>query len=405
MSTWERKVNSLESRLIMKKILYFSNIMWDDLKQRPQHLAEELSKWYQVIYIEPTISLLTSLVKKNNYYKKRYMKINNNLEVIRTSGLLKIPNSFGFINYNKTIDLLTLRQIADAVNIIWYCSPIHYNEKIVSNKIVVFDKMDEDSLLTSNKRLKNLISYNEEKLKERADIVFITAEKFRDEFKNKRFVFKVENAVDKYFVWNRGRVDSFNLNVISTLQKFKRENCLIFGYIGTISSWFDFDVIRIILESDNKNVVVLVGKWESAINIQHERFLYFKPIPKDSLASVVDLFDYCLYPFKIDELIETINPVKVYEYISLGKVVISPNCKEMERFNKNVLFYKNERDLKKIIADIKRGKIEVEKYNEEEFFKGNNWEQRAKQIKDVIEIYFRQIQGEKNECMYNNTNL
>ena len=38
------------------KILYFAPISYGDIKQRPQHIAEELAKEHEVWYVDSTIT-------------------------------------------------------------------------------------------------------------------------------------------------------------------------------------------------------------------------------------------------------------------------------------------------------------------------------------------------------------
>ncbi len=44
------------------RILYFAPLYYDDMKQRPQQIAECLSARHEVFYVEPTISLIRWLL-------------------------------------------------------------------------------------------------------------------------------------------------------------------------------------------------------------------------------------------------------------------------------------------------------------------------------------------------------
>ena len=61
------------------KIAYFAPIYFDYLKQRPQHFAELLSKKHEIIYIEPTISLMKYLLKGGTSFHKIDYQVNPNL--------------------------------------------------------------------------------------------------------------------------------------------------------------------------------------------------------------------------------------------------------------------------------------------------------------------------------------
>ena len=43
-------------------------------------------------------------------------------------------------------------------------------------------------------------------------------------------------------------------------------------------------------------------------------------------------FDACLIPFKVNSITEATDPVKMYEYLSAGKPVVSVALSELEPF-------------------------------------------------------------------------
>ena len=93
-------------------------------------------------------------------------------------------------------------------------------------------------------------------------------------------------------------------------------------------------------------------------------------ISHDKVKDVIDISDVCIIPFKLNDLIINTNPVKVYEYFSRGKVVVSSEIPELFEFKDLLYLYKdnfvecvdmalNEKDFKE--KQLKR--IEVAKYN------------------------------------------
>jgi len=91
-------------------------------------------------------------------------------------------------------------------------------------------------------------------------------------------------------------------------------------------------------------------------------------------------------PFKITPLIESVNPVKLYEYIWANKPIIAPKYSESEKFSRYVYLYEGYRDLKKIIDEIKCNNYNP-KYTLEEgesFIKINDWDSRATDIMKII---------------------
>lgn len=50
--------------------------------------------------------------------------------------------------------------------------------------------------------------------------------------------------------------------------------------------------------------------------------------------------DCLIMPFILNDIISDVDPVKLYEYISMGKNIISVKYREVKRFEKFVYFYR-----------------------------------------------------------------
>lgn len=70
------------------KIVYLAPIPYDGLRQRPQFLAEGLAREHEVIYVEPTVSMLKSLLKGGLNYRGFSQKVNAGLTICRLNGTL-----------------------------------------------------------------------------------------------------------------------------------------------------------------------------------------------------------------------------------------------------------------------------------------------------------------------------
>ena len=93
------------------KIVYFSAIAYDDLKQRPQYIAEKLAEKYEVIYVEPTIRWVSYIFGRTKEYKGKVKKISANLTVVRCNGLFVFPFRW------KPYDFIGIGNIAEKVQL------------------------------------------------------------------------------------------------------------------------------------------------------------------------------------------------------------------------------------------------------------------------------------------------
>jgi glycosyltransferase involved in cell wall biosynthesis len=93
-----------------------------------------------------------------------------------------------------------------------------------------------------------------------------------------------------------------------------------------------------------------------------------------------------MMPFKLNNLIESVDPVKFYEYINFNKDIISIYYKEIDRYSKYVYFYLDFETFKNAMSEMINNPSN--KYSDEdrkEFLKVNTWERRAQQIKNIID--------------------
>jgi len=363
---------------------YFSPIIWDDLKQRPQHLAEELSRYYKIYYIEPSVSLIQSLFKRSKLYKARRSQLNPNLHVLRPSGKYRLPRSLevlGLEKVNYKSEVKQLQQVIDKCTLIWLGSPLFYNiVKLQKDKYIVYDKMDEHTLLTNNRLLRRLVIKYERELISRADIVFTSSEKLLNDINNyKNEAYLINNGIDRIFLKSAERL--IDRDIIKEIDSLRKVGCRIFGYVGTIDHWFDYQAVTIILRSNEMNQVFLVGK-NNLRQINEKRIHYCGPVEKKYIPSIIESFDCCLYTFKPSILTATVNPVKIYEYLALNKPVIAIRCSEMDKFEKYISTYATYDELGQLLKNNnlcdKNPFADIEE--NEQFIVDNSWEQRANSI-------------------------
>ena len=91
-----------------------------------------------------------------------------------------------------------------------------------------------------------------------------------------------------------------------------------------------------------------------------------------------------MIPFVLNDITASTSPVKLFEYMALGKPIITTDMIECRKY-KSVLIGKNQEDFIKKI-DIAYGKRNDKKYIEllKKEAKENDWSNKAKVIIDYI---------------------
>jgi len=104
----------------------------------------------------------------------------------------------------------------------------------------------------------------------------------------------------------------------------------VFGYVGTVANWFDWDWVCALAEARPKDEIRLIGPvFEPSIRKLPQN-ISLLPACNHAVALRAMLeFDVGLIPFKRKELTASVDPIKYYEYRALSLPVLSTDFGEM----------------------------------------------------------------------------
>lgn len=109
----------------------------------------------------------------------------------------------------------------------------------------------------------------------------------------------------------------------------------IIGYYGAIAEWFDLDLLATLAEAFPECTVLMIGAdtvGAAAQLASYGNVVFTGEVAYSELPKYLHAFDVCLLPFKVIPLTLATNPVKVYEYLSAGKPVVSVDLPEIKQF-------------------------------------------------------------------------
>ncbi len=355
------------------------NVPWEWIKQRPHFIAEGLSEHYKVQIMSEMTYRRKQIKNETNHNVKRFFKL--------PFGRFSIINKI-----NKILYIIQLRLYIKRNEIIWITSPDIFNfisEKDLINKKVIYDCMDnyiEFPAVAINQSKKENIILNEGNICKRSDVIFFSSEYLqkvlceRYGIKNKSYV--VNNALVSIQNKKETNVELPN----SIIDKYINNSNYKIIYIGTISRWFDFDLIKDVLDRYDKCEIFLFGPTEVELPAI-ERLTYMGTIEHNLIFKIMDEADILIMPFIINELIKSVNPVKLYEYIYTGKPIIAPLYGESLKFEPYVYLYSTNNECVDLIDEIIKGDKHTKKSKEEciLYCKSNTWKNRIENICSIID--------------------
>ena len=274
---------------------------------------------------------------------------------------------------NKQEKLLPLLR-GEKVNILVTYFLQYLYADFYQNKVVwldVLDRLDFMSLYNSySKKLWN-------KLIKNANIVTYSADNLKEYLTKRRDAFLLENGVN---------IEDFQ-NVSKTIPKDLKEiikrGKKIIGYYGAIENWFDFELLKKIDNDDYS--IVIIGKVNQDLQIKKYKNVFFLG-QKDynELVNYAKYFDIAMIPFIINEITNSVSPVKFFEYMALSKPVISTNIKEMQKYKCNIVKIVNNNNINESIEQL----LELDKDTIERESKiiayENTWEKRIEKVISYI---------------------
>ena len=360
-----------------KKVLYFSLVTWKWIKQRPHFVALDLVRnGYNVDYRYQT--LYDKYMPKQNQ-----MHVNNKVDKIKKFRIksFKIKPA---ISKSKT-----------RFNSIWSVirtSCWNYDKIILThpNQIdfffirllklkgtqIYYECMDNYEGWESNVEG---FRYKQFLLIKNSKKIIVTS----DKLKNK--IIELYNFEDRIVVVRNGYDQSLFDKKIDSKLKLQHPNLT---YIGTVDDWFDFETINDFAKNNSDYFINIIGPINENIRnvikkIKCKNIKFYGPIEHDLVPTYIKNSDVLIMPFIVNDIIEYVDPVKIYEYLYMKKPVITTYWDELNQFKDMAYFYKNSKDFdKKVKFAINKSVKETKKYKQ--LIKEANWDERLKKYIEAI---------------------
>jgi glycosyltransferase involved in cell wall biosynthesis len=342
-------------------------VPWYWIKQRPHFIAEGLVDEYEVTVVD----------------RKEYTKDVSNPTNMKLYHRFRLP----FERYraievlNNILYRLQFFFLKRDKDIVWITNPTQY--KLIGqcpHKRLVYDCMDDMPALAKTERARKETEVYEKKLLNDADVVFASSNHLKSHLFEKyghRNITVVNNAItDRIIEYKKDSQGSFSIKLPPDKKNLT--------YIGTLSSWFDYDLVINVLDKHPELQLNLFGPCEIQVP-SHPQIKYYGSIEHKFILELMEQSDILVMPFVVNDLIRSVNPVKLYEYIYSGKPCIAPRYGETEQFSNFVNLYNNPEEFEKIIVDIVNGVNKQKPIEQcEAFALQNTWSARVKQMKQIL---------------------
>lgn len=347
---------------------------------RPQHLAVQLAqKGHRVYWISPTPGPVRADAPPYSIVPIR----TNLLEVHLTGEALNLhggpPPEAVRAALSGALDRLCHEERIQAPCVIVQFPFWRETALALRNShggCVVYDCMDDWSHWSTEPRIGAWGLAQEQLLSAECDVLTVSAAALQERYEALGLrPALIRNGVD--FDWFTQPQNTSPLQGIASP---------VIGYYGSIAPWFDVQLMAQVAARRPAWSFVLIGQVHGTdvgalkacpnVHLLGER-------PYRELPAFLESFDVAVIPFRVNELIRSVDPVKVYEYLSRGKPVVATRMPEL-RACRNLIAFADTPDafvtaIEEALADPELGRVERIGFARE-----NTWSKRAEQLETAV---------------------
>lgn len=380
----------------MRDLIFVSMEDWDDIWRRNQFICAGLACRHpemRILFVGLPVDISNRLRrgKVNELCSQRTFQPDGFNAITVTRPLKLLPNSIAMgrkINewMFRSHVLVMSRKLEMRQPILWLNphSAVHMTGRM-EESCVIYDITDDWTTLTQNARLTELIKQQDAELCRKSDAVIVCSERLRQmKSSMAENLHLIPNGVD---CRHYARVLDHYLPLPHQASAWAKP---VFGYTGTIHpDRVDVSLLETIAGRLQNGSIVLIGPNHLPANDQQRLSKYSNihmlgPVPYSQIPDYMRAFDVCITPHRQTPFTESLNPIKLWEYLAAGKPIVATDVAGFRDFPQLVSIAHNADEffdaMQKALhedSNLRDARIaEARKHS---------WESRLDQIEAVIE--------------------
>ena len=355
---------------------------WYEVPRIRHQLAKQMSRFYNVLYIEtPT--------QWKYWHNTKIEKIEKNITRCKLSNRFNLPGRiFLYLPFLKNYyEKYIIKQILQIINTYDKSNLIlvnfNYNflqiMKEDTFKLKIYLCNDDFPCMIKNEKIRKKVKAIEIKVAKYADLCLGTSYFLVNKFK--------KYNINSY-LFLPGH--NFKISDNSFFSKIENKKNIKVAYMGYISESLKFDWL--IYASKQKDISVdligpIINEFKIEKYIQDNLLNIHKPIcNNDKLQTFLEKMDVLVLPYSYPNPAAMTAPNKLFSYIATGKPIVSYNFPNLVTFEKGIIYFADSKE--SFVNQIRRAYNEDSneiRENRFEIAKKNTWDVRGKELKAMID--------------------
>ncbi len=284
----------------------------------------------------------------------------------------------------------------DEPPVVWSYNPLYidYFDAFPDAKFV-FHAVDDWSLHPNYKKYKKELSKNYDVIAKRSDVIFTVSKRLLEKFHGHSRAFFSPNGVDvKAFASackNNAHEELEKLFHINPFDIAGKKRTVV-GYVGNVQERFDIALVKQAVLRYPEFAFIIAGEiWKTVadeVNRElggYENVFFPGRVPYVSAVALINAFDVAIIPHKNSAFCESMDPMKLYDYLACGKPVVATRSDSLTRFA-NLVYLSDGHD--EFLANIRvafETDSEDKRLMRREQMREHTWEKRMEPIMRHIE--------------------
>jgi glycosyltransferase involved in cell wall biosynthesis len=378
-------------------ILYFGNDWFAENRTSSHHIARGLAARFRVYYVETgglrapkaTGRDVKRIFAKVAKFFQGARPVEEGLN-LRVRTLLLVPlQRFALVRwFNRILILWTLRWMLwrEGVRrpVVWLVQPhLPFLLGRLNEQASVYYCIDDYAAFPHVNE--DAIRALDDETTRKADIVFVASATLLDG--KRRLNANTHLSPHGVDVEHFGRAQWGQLPVPAEIAQLPRP---IIGFFGLIEQWIDLDLVDFLAAARPQWTFVMIGRVavpdEQIPRRPNIRFLGKQPY--ENLPAFGKQFDAAIIPYRLTQQVINANPLKLREYLAMGKPVVAVSTPEIDKFADVVAVAKTREEfLERLDAALAAPPKPEEIRRRMERVADSSWDARLTEVLSIVNPY------------------
>ncbi len=379
-------------------LVFVSLEAWDDIWRRNQFICSEIASRHpdrQILFLTPPRDI-SNAVRTLKFAQLKQAPVWSphdlpNIHVLKPTkwlpSTLAMGRAFNAIGLRKQLGR-QLRQLRIAHPLLWINdhAAVHLVGQLGESS-VVYDITDDWISFDQPPALRSRIQEQDRQLCQKANAVIVCSQKLhklKQPLVAEERLHLIPNGVN---VEHYTSVLDRTLTAAETTQAWPKP---VFGYTGTIhADRVDVELVAAVARQLTSGCIALVGpdflppakrKMLEATG----RVVMTGPVPYAKIPDYMRAFDVCITPHRMTPFTESLNPIKLWEYLAAGKPIVSTDVAGFRDYPQYVRIARDKDSFVQAIYQALEESPELAFERQAEAAK-HSWASRVDQIERVFE--------------------